>query len=231
LTEVAVAGALLAGGRSIRFGSDKLQARLPGSSESLAARSARALRESGCAPLAWVAPHAPLGEARGFQHLADSAEGPLGAIALALEWAQLHGARQLLVLAGDLPLIQGPHLAYLKAAASGADAQHAYCAVGPDGRPEPLCAVYPSNWASEAKLLFQSGKRAARALWQSEPFCVDLDAASIESLSTARESSPEVTVSVTVPGEGRDTIHPCFNLNDQEDWEQLQRWSKEGELP
>lgn len=231
MTEVAVAGALLAGGRSTRFGSDKLRACVPGSSEPLAERSARALRESGCTPLAWLSPHPPCFESQGFEHLADRAEGPLGALALALMWAQAQKASHLLVVAGDLPLIRGQHLAYLRFVAANGELGQAYCARGPDGSPEPLCAVYPSSWANDAESLFAQGRRAARDLWLSEPHGVDLEAAPNTRPSSASESSPEVTVSVTVPGEGRVTIHPCFNLNDQEDWEQLQRWSKEGELP
>ena len=231
MTEVAVAGALLAGGRSTRFGSDKLQVRVPGSSERLAESSARALRESGCTPIAWLSPQPPCVASQGFEHLADPAEGPLGALALALMWAQTQNARHLLVVAGDLPLIRGQHLAYLKAVAASGAAHQAYCALGPDGSPEPLCAVYPTSWAGAAKLLFTQGRRAARALWLSEPHRVDLDAAPNSRSSSASEHSPEVTVSVTVPDDGRVTIHPCFNLNDQEDWEQLQKWSKEGKLP
>ena len=232
MTEVAVAGALLAGGRSTRFGSDKLQARIPGGSERLAEHSARALRESGCSPLAWLSPRlSGDAAAQGFEHLADSAEGPLGALALALMWAQTQKASHLLVVAGDLPLIRGRHLAYLKAVAACGESHQAYCALGPDGNPEPLCAVYPASWADEARLRFADGRRAARALWLSEPHRVDLNAAPSSRFTSAPNRSPEVTVSVTVPSEGRVTIHPCFNLNDQEDWEQLQKWSKEGELP
>jgi molybdopterin-guanine dinucleotide biosynthesis protein A len=203
---------------------------MPGSSERLADRSARALRESGCAPLAWLSPQAPCAESHGFEHLADPAEGPLGALALALLWARRQKTSHLLVVAGDLPLIRGQHLAYLKAVASSGKSHQAYCALGPDGRPEPLCAVYPTSWANQAELLFARGRRAARALWRSEPHRVDLDAAPLLRSTSATESSPEVMVSVTVPSDGRVTIHPCFNLNDQEDWQQLQRWSKEGKL-
>lgn len=230
MTEVAVAGALLAGGRSTRFGSDKLQTCLPGSSEQLAESSARALHESGCRPLSWISPQPPREHLLDFEHLADSAEGPLGAIALALEWAQSRKASHLLVVAGDLPLIRGQHLAYLGAKAVGHASQQAYCALGPDGRAEPLCAVYPVSWAKEARRLFAQGQRAARALWLREPCTVNLATAPGLPASTPSESSPEVTVSVTVPSDGRVTIHPCFNLNDQEDWEQLQAWSKKGEL-
>jgi molybdopterin-guanine dinucleotide biosynthesis protein A len=169
--------------------------------------------------------------APGFEHLADSGEGPLGALALALAWAELRKTPQLLVIAADLPLLRGEHLAALIAAASRGRTDRAYCALGPQGDPEPLCAVYPSDWAHEVGLRFARGRRAARSVWLREPCSVNLDSCADPGPTTASESSSEVTVSVTVRSAGRDTIHPCFNLNDQEDWEQLQRWSKKGELP
>jgi molybdopterin-guanine dinucleotide biosynthesis protein A len=134
-------------------------------------------------------------------------------------------------MAGDLPLLRGQHLATLIAEARQGGSDRAYCALGPDGRCEPLCAVYPVDWASEAQDRFARGLRAAREVWLCEPQGVQLVPSEQGASVSSPESSPEVTVSVTVRDDGRDTIHPCFNLNDQEDWEQLQRWSKKGELP
>lgn len=231
MNQVAVAGALLAGGRSTRFGSDKLQARLPTRSERLIESSAAALRESGCAPLAWLSARAPSVDSSGFEHLSDPAEGPLGAVALALEWAESKQASYLVAVAGDLPLLRAHHLAYLRVAAARTHGGQLVCALGANGHAEPLCAAYPVAWAARARRLYASGERAVRALWQSPPRLVDLSMAPGSPSHSASEYAAEVTVSVTVPSDGRVTIHPCFNLNDQEDWEQLQKWSKEGELP
>lgn len=227
----AIAGALLAGGRSTRMPSNKLLRQLPHTMARVIDAPIQAMRASGCAPCAWLAPEHPEPLPADFAFLADPGVGPLPALAQALHWAEAQGAEQLLVLAADLPLIQGHHLARLLRAAQQGDPSQAFCAAGPQGQPEPLCAVYPCAWGTAAANKVARGERAARALWGKAPTIVSIQDSSCESSHSGSESEAEVTVPVTVSGRGRVTIHPCFNLNDQEDWEQLQRWSKEGELP
>lgn len=213
----AVAGAILAGGRSRRFGADKLRLRLPGESRDLATRAADTLSACALSPRWWLAPEAPGALPPGFAFLADPGEGPKAALACALE--ALVGARAdaVLLLAADLPLIQEAHLRRLLQAWADHPRDHPLCLADAEGRAQPVCAVYP---LACLPLLTQQLAEGDRALFSL-----------VEQARKAVSTPSEVTVSVTEPQRGRDTIHPCFNLNQDQDWEQLLDWSKEGKLP
>ncbi|MEO7027433.1 MAG: molybdenum cofactor guanylyltransferase [Caulobacteraceae bacterium] len=137
-----LAGLVLAGGRSKRFGSEKAVALFRGrpmldwSLDALAtvcgavAVSARA--ESAAADLA---------RGRGLPVLADDPdipEGPLAGIAAGIAWARNSGFTHLATLPCDAPLVGAEQLRRLiaEAAATGA------FAVTPDG-PQPLIAIWP----------------------------------------------------------------------------------------
>ncbi|MAW59680.1 MAG: hypothetical protein CMJ94_02455 [Planctomycetes bacterium] len=216
------AAALLAGGSSSRFPGNKLQLQLPGDPRSLARRAAEQFLGLECAHHAWLAPAAPEPGALpdGWDWLQDPGRGPAAALASALRHAEAQGLDAVLLLAADLPLIQTRHLQALleQLPRLRADPQTPpVCALDAQGRPQPLCALYATRHLLPLSALLDEGKRSMHAL--------------LERGWSGVELAPEVTVSVTSPRAGRATIHPCFNLNREQDWEQLLAWSKEGKLP
>lgn len=137
-----IAGVVIAGGRSVRFGGEKAVALLAGrplllwACERLrrscqgVAVNARAGTEA--AHLAAQA-HFPV-----LHDLPDDAQGPLAGVHVGLEWARQSGARAIAVSPCDAPLLPEDLFARLIAAA-GSGAAMAETA---DGR-QPLCAVWP----------------------------------------------------------------------------------------
>jgi len=150
-----VAGLVLTGGASRRFGAPKADVRVAG--ERLADRTARILAEV-AVPVLEVGP--------GHSTLDAVLEDPPGAGPLA---AVVAGAAALadrgmtdsgvLVVAVDLPFLDGTFLRWL-AAAPPADA------VVPrvDGRAQPLCARYSSAALARAAGLVAAGERSMRVL-------------------------------------------------------------------
>ena len=137
-----VAGVVLAGGRSVRFGGEKAAAQLAG--KPLLMWAAQRLKGS-CAAVAVNARPGTeaeaLARAAGLPVLHDApgdAAGPLAGVKMGLAWAQSLGARSLAVSPCDAPLLPSDLFARLIAAA-GAGAAMAETA---DGR-QPLCAVWP----------------------------------------------------------------------------------------
>lgn len=210
-----LAGALLAGGQSSRFGADKLELALPGSKRPVWSAPADALAAL-TEPLAWVAPGPSRSPA--FQSVPDPGVGPLPAIAAALAWGAQRGAIAVLVLAADLPVMNEQALLKLVEAWEGSAPGVSVCALGPKGHREPLCAIYPTCWAAAIQAQVDAGQRKARASWLQEPLPVEL-------------RNTEVTTAVTVLEHRQATIHPCFNLNRPEDWQFLQQRAQEEELP
>ena len=137
-----VAGVVLAGGRSVRFGGEKAAALLAG--KPLLMWAAQRLQGS-CAAVAVNARPGTeaeaLAQAAGLPVLHDAAgdaAGPLAGVKVGLAWAQSLGARSLAVSPCDAPLLPGDLFVHLIAAA-GTGAAMAETA---DGR-QPLCAVWP----------------------------------------------------------------------------------------
>jgi len=103
-------------------------------------------------------------------------EGPLGGILTALHHAALEPARSdaCLIVACDMPEINSSFLTRLVAAA----AEFPGCVIlphGPDGRPQPLCAVYPGRALAVMESHFASGVRKVAAALDGlavEPFGV-----------------------------------------------------------
>ena len=137
-----LAGLILAGGRSTRFGSDKAQALLEG--RTLLDWAVDGFK-SRCAVLAVSArPGAP-SEARAqalgltvIPDLPQDASGPLAGLRAGLEWARSVGAERLAVRPVDTPFLPGDLPERLAEAMGGAPA--AYC-LTPDG-PEALCSLW-----------------------------------------------------------------------------------------
>ncbi len=132
-------GVVLAGGRSERYGRPKWRERVGGAS--MAARALEAL-----------ASHVEeRGVVGGEPALADlgvpvredlrPGRGPVAGLETALRWAGEHGREGVVVLACDLPLVDGGVVGALVAAASLDGEVDAVVPRGPRG-PEPLCAVY-----------------------------------------------------------------------------------------
>jgi molybdenum cofactor guanylyltransferase len=178
---VSHAGYVLAGGRSSRMGCDK--ALLPFRGGALAESVARAVR--------WAAGSAVLvGNPALYQHLGYPAipdlcpgAGPLGGILTALHHTS---ADWNLVAACDMPELSGEFLRLLIDDADG----DAVVAVGPSGRPEPLCAVYHRRSRPVLERALRRGVRSVRA--------------ALEDLRVVLVSVPELA--------------PFQNVNTPEDW-------------
>ena len=140
----AVAGMVVAGGRSIRFGGEKAVAVLHG--QPLLVWAARRLQRA-CAAVAVNARPGTETEAlardEGLAILHDAPgdpDGPLAGVKAGLAWAAARGARALAVSPCDAPLLpEDLFVRLIEAAGEGAA-----MAVTDDGR-QPLCAVWPVN--------------------------------------------------------------------------------------
>lgn len=141
-----VAGVVIAGGRSVRFGGEKAAAELAG--KPLLLWAVRRL-QSACAPVAVnTRPGTQteaLAQTEGLPVLHDTpgdAAGPLAGVRVGLEWAQRLGARSLAVSPCDAPLLPDDLFTRLAAAAGAGAGAGAAMAETPEGR-QPLCAIWP----------------------------------------------------------------------------------------
>ena len=137
-----VAGLVIAGGRSTRFGGEKAVAPFAGKPLLLWATGRL---ESACAAIAVNAragtAAAALAASAGFTVLHDlpgDAEGPLAGLKAGLLWARSLGARAMAVSPCDAPLL--PHDLFLRLI--DAAGEGAALAVTAEGR-QPLCALWP----------------------------------------------------------------------------------------
>lgn len=152
-------GAVLAGGESRRFGSDKATALIGG--VPLVERAARTL--------ARVFPEVVIVSSRdpaatAWRHVRDErvGKGPLAGIEAALRYAAAHGAAGAFVLACDLPLVNETIVTAVVAALGD---RRAAAAVGKgDHRWEPLCALYRVECLPEISAALDRGELAARAV-------------------------------------------------------------------
>jgi molybdopterin-guanine dinucleotide biosynthesis protein A len=137
-----VVGAVIAGGRSVRFGGEKAAALLAG--VPLLLWAARRLQRA-CGAVAVNArpgtEAAALAATAGLPLLHDAPgdpDGPLAGVRAGLLWAQQLGARSLAVSPCDAPLLPEDLFARLFEAAGAGAAM----AVTAEGR-QPLCSVWP----------------------------------------------------------------------------------------
>ncbi|MEX2467984.1 MAG: molybdopterin-guanine dinucleotide biosynthesis protein B [Gemmatimonadota bacterium] len=153
-------GAVLAGGKSTRFGRDKAQAVVGG--ERLLDRATSVLGEV-CAEVVVVSSRSEH-DGAGWTRVPDlrADMGPLAGIEAALRHAEETGAAGVVVLACDLPGVGADALRRLLREIGSA------AAVAPerDGTPgfEPLCAVYATGCAGPAAELLDEGVRSAHRL-------------------------------------------------------------------
>jgi molybdenum cofactor guanylyltransferase len=137
-----VAGVVIAGGRSLRFGGEKAIADFAG--QPLLQWAAERLATA-CAPVAVNARPGTQAEALaaqlGLTVLHDAPgdpDGPLSGVRAGLTWAAARGARAIAVSPCDAPLLP-PDLFVRLLAAAG---EGAALAVTGDGR-QPLCSIWP----------------------------------------------------------------------------------------
>jgi molybdopterin-guanine dinucleotide biosynthesis protein A len=138
-----IAGLVLAGGRSSRFGTNKALAQFGERTLlhhalvrfSECRTSAVAVRGDGP-----VAEHARALGARTVDDAANAPEGPLAGIAAGLAWAQANACRHLAVSPCDAPFLRWSHYQRLFTDVEGAPAAFAVTATGD----HPLCAVWSS---------------------------------------------------------------------------------------
>jgi molybdopterin-guanine dinucleotide biosynthesis protein A len=148
---VSCAGILLTGGASTRFGQDKATTRFGGST--LAERAAAALRTA-TEPTIEVGPGVS-----GLRAVDDARQGPL--VALAAGLAALPDTAPVLLLACDLPLIDGALLRWL--------AEHPAVGsvipiAGDPPLPQPLCARWSPSALTAVPRLVAAGERSLRPL-------------------------------------------------------------------
>jgi molybdopterin-guanine dinucleotide biosynthesis protein A len=157
-----VEGFILVGGQSSRMGSDK--SRLVFGEQTAIERIAAALRPL-TARVRLVGSRFQA-EANGLENVPDTHEcwGALGGIHAALDACQSEWAA---IAACDLPFVSSGLFHRLWQLTPQSDPQtfDAIVPIQPDGRPQPLCAIYRSEPCSEsAKQLIAKGEHKPRAL-------------------------------------------------------------------
>jgi len=152
-----VVGAVLMGGRSSRFGTDKALAEAGG--RPLGLRVADALRQGGADPVVAVGGRA--GGRLGLVTVPDRTpgQGPLAGLASILLWAR---AGLVVVAPCDLPLLTGSQVSALVTAAGTAPRRAAVAVTGPDRRPQPSLACWPAAAGPRIQRLVDNGHRAWR---------------------------------------------------------------------
>lgn len=178
VTSAGAVGAVLVGGASRRMGQPK--ALLDVAGIPMAQRVASALSTAGCVDVVAVGPSELCA---GLPHVDDlyPGQGPLGAILTALRVAN---GRQVLVVATDLPWIDGSSLASLLGPAANLT-DIADVVAARTTRVEPLCAVWLPSSTEQLQSVFDGGERAVhRAMTVLRVFEVDLPAAVLINVNT-----------------------------------------------
>lgn len=147
-----VAGVVIAGGRSVRFGGEKAVALLAG--RPLLSWAVQRLAASCAAVAVNVRPGTEayvLAQTQGLMLLHDApgdAAGPLAGVKAGLNWAKSRGARWLAVSPCDAPLLPQDLYVRLIEVAAQKDSPGAAMAETSDGH-QPLCAVWPVSALSK----------------------------------------------------------------------------------
>jgi molybdopterin-guanine dinucleotide biosynthesis protein A len=155
--------AILAGGASRRFGSDKALAEVDG--RPLIERVRDALLAAVPDPVLITAdPERFLWLGLASRPDAAPGGGPLAGIHAALLWSRERGRRGALVVACDLPFLHPELLRRLAWRALEGGGAAAVAPEGPDGRMEPLCAWYSEDALPEVEARLRRGDLALRRL-------------------------------------------------------------------
>lgn len=158
-------GAMLAGGQSSRFGSDKSLASTTGqdgNTQPMGAIVIEALRGAGADPVLVVGGSA--GSVLSVPTVQDNRSdlGPLSGLASVLQWA---GRGWVLVVPCDLPLLRSSHLEPLVAALADSVRTRTTSTafVGTrDGEPQPTIGLWPASAGHVLHRAVRSGDRALR---------------------------------------------------------------------
>lgn len=177
---------VLAGGRSTRFGRDKLREPWPRGQERmwLVDRPIAALREV-CGARVWVVGDCDADVAvRGDRHLADRFPGigPLGGIVTAIKEARC----DVVVLSGDLPEVTAEVVRVLVLAAR----EHVgACVIARgEGRIEPLVAVYRAGVVGVMREAIARGEYAVRGVLERVSWVgVEVDARLVRNVNRVEE--------------------------------------------
>ena len=152
-------GAMLAGGKSRRFGQSKVFVPLAGAP--LASWGVRALQAAGL-PVGVVSDEEGVEAVLGVPARPDleAGLGPIGGLWTALQWASERGDHGVLLLGCDMPLVGE---ALVRTILDWNDEAPAVVPVGSVG-PEPLCALYRSTCTPEVERRLHSDDRSLRGL-------------------------------------------------------------------
>ncbi|MCP2015474.1 molybdopterin-guanine dinucleotide biosynthesis protein A [Deinococcus sp. HSC-46F16] len=179
-------GALTAGGRSSRFGTDKALARLEG--RTLLEHVAASLE--GCPLRLLVAPPERYA-LPGWLPVPDTrpGEGPLGALEAALLAAERHAGPGWVAFAGvDLPRLTPAYWALMAGART--PGARSILTLDPAGRAQPLGALYHTELRPQVSVLLDAGERRLRLAAQ--------DAVTVPYEAVARVS-PQALHNVNTP--------------------------------
>jgi molybdopterin-guanine dinucleotide biosynthesis protein A len=155
-----VAGIVIAGGRSVRFGAEKAVALLAG--KPLLMWAVERLQRSCCAVAVNARPGTAaeaLAQAQGLRVLHDAegdAAGPLAGVKVGLGWAMELGASALAVSPCDVPQLPDDVFARLIQSAGSGPAM----AATSDGH-QPLCAVWPVSALPAVHAALAGGRHPA----------------------------------------------------------------------
>lgn len=173
-----IIGAILTGGQSRRFGSDKALSSLgedpsTGSPVLMGQRLVSELRRAGCDPV--VAVGGTAGHSLGIPVVQDRYpdQGPLAGLASLLSWA---GTGRVLVVPCDLPLIRAEDVSQLLIETDGTHNPAGAVIALDNGTPQPTVGCWPAESASALLGLVRSGERRLRAAFDVVPWTgVELD--------------------------------------------------------
>jgi molybdenum cofactor guanylyltransferase len=173
---VSIAGAILTGGASRRMGRDKPFVDVDGTQ--MVVRVAGALRAAGCDPVLAIGGDIARLAAAGLDSITDRwpGEGPLGGIITALHQT----TTPIVVVATDVPWLDGATIDRLVAALTSGEAIAADVVVATSPRLEPLCALWLPRALPKLAASFGRGERAVhRALDELNVITVDVDGAAL----------------------------------------------------
>lgn len=159
-----IAGAILAGGSSRRFGTDKSLAVTPAGP--LAGVALGALRSAGADPVVFIGGSAELSAALAIPSIPDRmpGEGPLAGLGTALSWAS--GVSRILVIPCDMPSITPAVLRSLVQAGDNATAS----VVSLGGQPHAIVGCWPTSRAATVNALLRSGERRMSSAVDTGPY-------------------------------------------------------------
>ncbi len=157
-----ILGAVMAGGRSSRFGSPKMLAEFGGTT--MLSRTIETLLQA-VDEVAVVAAHETRLPPLDCTVLRDRAEGagPLAGVQRALEWGDERTASHVLCIACDTPLLGAPLLRGLVALAKASPGT-AVAPANRSGDAEPLCTLYPVEALGPVGVRIGRGEHSLRAL-------------------------------------------------------------------